>query len=264
MPKTVMPMAHDDIALLRDGSTVYRAKSPKNCAPIRNAVVILIQGIYDLKPEQARRIVRQRIFTTLSPSEATTGIIKVAAKRMTSALDIYDNSLKTLEGEILIDIESESIWRPQPPELSMSLFKELPKNLPKDTKNGQWMALAKDLVRLVTQSGPQGPRYESDRPIAALLVSSENEFLSAAINTNSKNRTLHAEMNLIASLKDQRIPEGARLFTTLKPCKMCAGMIHDSAQDLASLKILYAEDDPGTHGRNTALDRCAHSVQQQL
>ncbi|MFL5813691.1 MAG: Bd3614 family nucleic acid deaminase [Bdellovibrionia bacterium] len=250
-------MAHDDIAILRDGTTIYRTKSPQYCAPIQNAAVGLIQAIYDHKPEQARRIVRQRIYTTLPLSESVAGIVKVAAKRITGSLSLLELEKMIGKHEEIVDLSAEPIWRPEPVTLPLPL----PSSAPTDA---EWIELAQNLARKTVQKDSKSPRYASDRPIAALLVSGENALLGAAINTNAKNRTLHAEMNLIANLADQKIPPGARLFTTLKPCKMCAGMIHDSATDLASLRVIFAEDDPGTHGRNTALDRCPHPIQSQL
>jgi tRNA(Arg) A34 adenosine deaminase TadA len=250
-----MGMAHDDIALIRDGSTIYRAKSPQNCAPIRSAAVTLIQAIYDRKPEQARRIVRQRIHTTLPLSESLTGIVKVAAKRITSSLTLSEIEEMIGKSDEIVDLSAEPIWHPEPVALTP------PSSARTDA---EWIELAQKLARQTAQNGLKAPKYASDRPIAALLVSRENTLLGADINTNAKNRTLHAEMNLISHLTDQKIPAGARLFTTLKPCRMCAGMIHDSASDLASLRVIFAEDDPGTHGRNTALDRCRYDIQSKF
>jgi tRNA(Arg) A34 adenosine deaminase TadA len=250
-------MAHDDIAFLRDGTTIYRTKSPQNCAPIRNAAITLIRAIYDYKPDQARRMVRQRIYTTLPGSESVAGIVKVAAKRVTSSLTFSEIDEMIGKNTEIVDLNAESIWHPEPVALSLPAPSA-------SLTDAQWMELAQNLARQTTLKAVKAPRYACDRPITALLVSVENALLGAAINTNAKNRTLHAEMNLIANLPDQKIPPGARLFTTLKPCKMCAGMIHDSAADLASLRVIFAEDDPGTHGRNTALDRCPHPIQSQF
>jgi tRNA(Arg) A34 adenosine deaminase TadA len=247
--------ARQDFAILRDGDTVYRASSPLKCVSIESAPVVLIQGIYDLKPEQARRIVRHRIFTTGGPSPSLSGIVKVAAKRITPSLTEQDEVFQIRSGEKLVEIHARDIHRPPPPDLSGLLQNS------SEWSNSQWMSLAKTLAHQIHR---QEARYASDRPIAALLVSAENTLLGAAVNTNAKNRTLHAEMNLIASLSSRRIPPGSRLFTTLKPCRMCAGMICDSSSELRALQVIFSEDDPGPHARNTALDQCEFPVQSRL
>ncbi len=173
-----------DIAILRDGNTVYRATSPRDCAPIETAPVALIQAIYDNKPEQARRITRQRIYTTLELSESILGIVKVAAKRITGSLSIYDDHLKTESDETIVDLNASSIARPVALPLPSSNPSPLhqPLQRPLHQNDEQWMKLARTLAQQVNR---QGPRYASDRPIAAILVSSENKILASAINTNA-------------------------------------------------------------------------------
>ncbi|HEX5869744.1 MAG TPA: Bd3614 family nucleic acid deaminase, partial [Longimicrobium sp.] len=46
--------------------------------------------------------------------------------------------------------------------------------------------------------------------------------------------------------------DGARLYTTLKPCRMCAGMIQHAGQ--GKLDVLYGQGDPGGDAQNTVLD----------
>ncbi|MGZ3744742.1 MAG: Bd3614 family nucleic acid deaminase, partial [Pseudobdellovibrionaceae bacterium] len=75
-------------------------------------------------------------------------------------------------------------------------------------------------------------------------------------NSSSKNKTLHAEVNAVQRLfrdSQKKLPIGAKLYTTRKPCKMCAGMIHDWSEDPASLEIYYLEEDKSS--RNSVLER---------
>lgn len=252
-----MSNVSNDIAVLRDNETIYRATSVRDCAPLHSAPVALIQAIYDLKPEQARRITRQRIFTTLPSTESISGIVKVAAKRITTSLQLHSTDLTINDDANVVDVNAQKIWRPEQPSLP-----DLAKTAQSDA---EWMQVARSLANKVDR---RGPRYAADRPIGAILISDQNQVLAAAINTNAKNRTLHAEMNLVAALSECVIPPHSKLFTTLKPCKMCAGMIVDSAQDIQSLNIIFAENDPGPRAQNTALDRhnarCAHPIQSQL
>ncbi|RYZ75997.1 MAG: hypothetical protein EOP06_31735, partial [Proteobacteria bacterium] len=75
---------------------------------------------------------------------------------------------------------------------------------------------------------------------------------------NSKNKTLHAELLMVQSYFRQtgnRIPRGARIVTTRKPCRMCAGILHDWSDDPRSLEIHYDEVDKSS--QHTCLDTVA-------
>jgi len=92
--------------------------------------------------------------------------------------------------------------------------------------------------------------------IAALLVSAEARILAWAVNSSARNKTLHAEVNLVQSYCRRTgapLPAGARIYTTLKSCKMCAGMIWSAARDPLSLRVFFGKDDPGPKARATVL-----------
>lgn len=99
---------------------------------------------------------------------------------------------------------------------------------------------------------PQRKREEGHN-IGALLVSGQGQILGWGLNQRNLNNSFHAEVNTLQSYwkrTQNDVPAGAVLFTTLKPCKMCAGMIaHTGVQ-----RVYMGQDDPGTHARNTALD----------
>lgn len=97
--------------------------------------------------------------------------------------------------------------------------------------------------------------------IGALLVSANGHILAWSINTAEINNTCHAETNLIQSFfkdhapyRSRGLPKGSTLFTTLKPCKMCAGLILDSAEDPAQLRVVYNQHDDTTLAGTTVLD----------
>lgn len=241
----------EDLAILRDGARTYFARSTRDCPPHLSAPVILIQGIYDLRPELARKIVRHRIFTTVPPSPSVAGIVRVAAKRITTGLDPTDPVLALGSSEELVELRSEAFHFPMPPAVPA------PRS---SASHADPMSLARELAAQVPRDRAL---YECDRPVAALLVSRDGSLLAAALNTNARNRTLHAEMNLIRAMGG-RLPAGSRLYVTLKPCRMCAGMIHDSAEDLRALRVIYGDEDPGPNARHTALDLSPHSIQSRF
>ena len=111
------------------------------------------------------------------------------------------------------------------------------------------------------QSHSMTEAYAQDRSIAALLVGphpidDREIILGMSLNTQSVNRTLHAEVNLIQNYFQRTktaLPAHCKIFTTLKPCRMCAGMIWESASSPGSLKVFYSKDDPGAHATQTVL-----------
>lgn len=99
-------------------------------------------------------------------------------------------------------------------------------------------------------------RHASARQIAALLIAASGEPLAWAVNASGANKTFHAEVNLVqhyCRMQGGGLPRGAFVLTTLQSCKMCAGMIWHSAEEPSSLRVVYAEPDPGPLARQTAL-----------
>ena len=66
----------------------------------------------------------------------------------------------------------------------------------------------------------------------------------------------HAEVNLLLAMAARgihRIPRGTVLYTSLKPCRMCASLILAMQEAPTSLRVIALEDDPGPHGRHNIL-----------
>ena len=49
-----------------------------------------------------------------------------------------------------------------------------------------------------------------------------------------------------------KLPDGCCVYSTLKPCHMCSGLIHDSSGGTA--KVFWGQDDPGSMAENTVLE----------
>jgi tRNA(Arg) A34 adenosine deaminase TadA len=141
-----------------------------------------------------------------------------------------------------------------------------------------WMQITQNLAHAGTTSvqGPSSPAREEvprssrNRPVAALLLSPQPQtgqlqLLASAVNQNARNRTLHAEVNLIQNLYRRTghlIPPHSYVLSSLKPCRMCAALIWQSAERIETLQILYGENDPGPHAQNTTLD--PHTLDRKL
>ena len=233
------------LSYLRHDDTLYFARHTRvHAREPMSATVKLIQGIYATQPEFARKILRNRIYSTDLPTEMCLSMVKVAAK-----------SLTFLERAEVIDFAS-GCGPFTEIEMMAPGFQPVPNlETQQTTSNDFWMSLAKNLAETTpTKSRENSPLFERDRKVAAILVSRDGKLLGNAINRNSSNRTLHAEINLVQSFYARTgtaLPRGCRIYSTLKPCKMCAGMIWHSSEET---QIIYDQFDPGPSGRSTILD----------
>ena len=239
------PSAPCEVAFLQDGPRILYVRTPMGSPACFSAPVLLLQAIHDAFPSRARAITRARIFTTVRASSAARGMVQVAGKRMTDKIQPW----------VGLGIEIPPLVEMQPTTPG-PFWPELPAQLQNrfHPENTSLSALCEELSECVHRDEKL---YQSDRPVAALLVSREQKLLGWAPNSNSKNRTLHAEVNLIQGYQartGQGLPPGSTVYTSLKPCKMCAGMIWDAAQDVSSLRVVYGQHDPGTKAQNTVLD----------
>lgn len=266
-----------DFAALEFEKQVYFSRFPKNPRPelLESAITRLVQGIYDEHRDQARKLLRNRIFSTRQPSLLDQAMVKVAARKLTSLTDTQDakpslsrpasppeSRLGLLAGCSFHEVPAQTAQRPALgyPNLPESL------TLPRQSIEAA-PALWNELLTQLTLAGVQTPkRHQSDRPISALLISKEGDFLSWAHNRSSENPTHHAELNILidwARTHSNPIPTDSVLLCSLKPCKMCAAAIVQAASG-QNLKVYYLLDDPGPLAKNTALDENLNFYTQKV
>ena len=120
----------------------------------------------------------------------------------------------------------------------------------------------------------------AEHGVAAALVDADGQLLALETNTEGPDRTQHAEMRLVIRHvlgTEKKIPKGATVVSTLKPCRMCAATIFQHSENFESLKIFYRDFDGGPFGRSTIFDidspdrrrwlpqpLCAHPLQRQI
>jgi cytidine deaminase len=116
----------------------------------------------------------------------------------------------------------------------------------------QFLTLLEDQI-------PQGEvKHDFPRKIAAYALNEKSQVFAAAAHSGWINKTLHAEVCLIQDLHRsglEALPARCTLILSMKPCAMCAGMIHDFLPKEFSGEILFLKEDPGPMARNTALDK---------
>jgi tRNA(Arg) A34 adenosine deaminase TadA len=239
-----------ELAFVSHREFLYYAYFPKGISAPSSAVVKLLQGLFDRQVDQSFFILRNRIYTTAKVTAMCQGMIKIVAKRLQGNVQAQNHNLplsceKTLIGgdEVLVPVSFLSSANQLPLEEIKKL--EEPSKL-------TW-------IQKIAKLNARGEvLHDYDRDIACLLVDKSGEILAYGLNSNSKNKTLHAEVNTVHRFfreRQKRLPKGAKLYTTRKPCKMCAGMIHDWSEDPASLEIFYLEEDKSS--QNSVLERVA-------
>ncbi|MFV8257230.1 Bd3614 family nucleic acid deaminase [Bdellovibrio bacteriovorus] len=254
-----------EVAFVEDKGIVYFARFPGGVAAPSSAVVKLLQGLFDRFVDHSFFILRQRIYTTAVLTEMCRGMVKVVAKRITENIKPHNHGgepgLQFVEissaGQILLPVAHLNQENQKPvSEVSKWLQSQ------KAQTPGQQLELASGLADLV----PRGDvLHDYDRDIAAFLLNDQGQLLSYGVNSNSKNKTLHAEVNLVQRLyreTGKKIPAGAVLYSTHKPCKMCAGMIYHWCEDPSQMKVYYSVEEKGGLSRQTVLDQ--HGLNQHL
>ncbi|MCX6365429.1 MAG: hypothetical protein NTX57_01820, partial [Armatimonadetes bacterium] len=164
-------MALPSVAWLQHNQQTYWAAGPEILAP-ETAVSRLVQGIYERYPQQARAMVRNRIYLSDEKTPFCDGVIRVAAKHITD---------KTREREGLRGEELPS-FLPERADSPKSLVLSL----------AEAFALCNQLEAEMPKSDSE--RYKADRPVAALVLDRDGKLLGQGMNSGSQNRTRHAEL----------------------------------------------------------------------
>lgn len=246
-----------DVAFVEHQGVLYYAHYPKGLRSPSSAVVKLLQGLFDQFVDHSFFILRQRIYTTGGLTEMCRGMVKVVAKRITEKVIPQNHRVD-------LDLRWVSVGEPSSALFSVTHLNHENQS-PLAEVQGWWRSQnPKDVnhtLQLVSGLARRVPRgeilHDYDRDIAAVLLDSHGEVLSYGLNSNSKNKTLHAEVNLLQRLyreSGNQIPLGAVLYSTHKPCKMCAGMIYHWSQSPQSIRVLYAVEEKGGLSRQTVLD----------
>lgn len=246
-----------DVAFVEFQDCIYYSHYPQNELSPSSAVVKLLQGIFDEFIDQSFFILRNRIYTTSKLTEMCRGMIKVVAKRATDqVLPLNHNfNISTQFKEIGGAKTNDFLFRHKTIENNVQLSEINSRlGLQNILDNAGYIGVVNELAREV----PRGSiLHDFDRDVAALLLDQNNEVLSFATNSNSKNKTLHAEVNLVQRLHSEKkikIPIGSSLYVTHKPCKMCAGMIYHWSEDPSKVLVYYGKAELGCHSKTTVLD----------
>lgn len=238
---TIASRLGEHAAWLADGETVFALCSAPD--PVSTPVLSLVQAIWERSPAVAHALLRRRILTTSVPDPLDDAVVQLAAKRLShvSALpteESFDTSfaLEDLSSFAVLARDKclASVFDP-----GMSLLQD-----------------PSDLERFLPHVIEEMPLAHRDRPLVAALLGPEGRVWLAARNTAGRNRTQHAELNLVQAwwmISGERLPRDCRIVCSLRPCRMCAAMIVRAAQ--GPVEVGYLRDDPGRLAQGTVLER---------
>lgn len=215
-------------------------------AAAHSAVARLVGAVYEAFPGQAHRVLRNRLFTTALENEIDRALVQVAAGKITFGASAPDSGAPLT----WLDEAADGL-NPTYNEFASLPFDSLPCDLPE-------LAHALEVNVLSLPRDPAVKRAEQDRPIAAALVDPTGTPRLAARNTAGRNKTRHAEINLLSLAETAGLlplHAGWRIVVTLSPCRMCAARIVSAYKESNDASVLFLHHDPGRLAQNTALHR---------
>lgn len=235
-----------EIAWVTHKNKVYYSILPKKTtSKVNSAVTKLIQNIFEVHIDQSFFILRNRIFSNVFLTESARGMIRIAAKRAEAGVTPRQLNIKHGLQLLRIGDITNAVFKSSQEEI---LQMDMPR------KFDDRAQVRKVLNEIESKISRGEILHDHNRKVAVIAVDSGLNILGWSANSNSKNKTLHAEVRLIQGL-GMPLPRNAEIFVSLKPCKMCAAMIAESAEDPKSIRVYYLENDPGALAQRTMLDK---------
>ncbi len=147
-------------------------------------------------------------------------------------------------------------FRPPPTIPPGQSFVALPGNA---FREDLFMRTACALVDSTWKHGGGRPVGRSGHNIGAIAVGPDDRILGWAVNVSEVSKCFHAESLLVFKLRSSGAAmAGLRIFCTLEPCHMCAGMITTLCK---GAEVIYAMGDPKI--KNSSLARGRNNCRQR-
>lgn len=224
-----------DAAWIEWNGQLFYSEYRRSVFEPNSAVTQLISGVWRQFPESAHFILRSRIYVNYELSELCRGMMIVCAKRH-SRLPCVPASI---QNQLKLG-ERESVH------VVSSFGSECSPKIP--ASQGHGLAL-------------------QHRSIEAWLLDSEHRVVGWGVNTAGRNRTKHAELNLLHDWwrrKRSPLPDGGRLVCTLEPCPMCAGAIVQCVKGGSDFRVEFLKRETGSSVRRSVLRNSPMILQCKL
>gem|GEM_PF-1609383 len=248
---------HSRAWLEAEGNLVVTASAGHGDFPWSSAVTRLIAGINEEFGEERYRFLRRRILCDGTVSDWDRNLVKVCAKRMSSSAVsslslIFPGAPTPFPGEYAGSRQVLEVGMDLGPDPASDRTAHLPEVLDDSGAIASTARIAAAERAKFAETKP----HLAPRCVAAILVDQDGHLIAANVNTNAGHQMRHAEVNLLLSMASRdihRIPRGAVLYTSLKPCRMCASLILAMQEGPDPVRIVALADDPGPHGRHNML-----------
>lgn len=208
----------------------YSSYSPRPQEP-HSAITQLIQGLYQIYPERALKLLRRPIILNHTPSLLCRGMISIAGKRYRIDIDYFER----MHHQTIIPIVYHSSHTLSPEPLSP---------LPSYMDIQEWVKSPPILCN-------------TQKKVRSVLMNQNKCYLMSAENEATSNKTLHSEVVLLQkyyAFHQQGFSLPTTLMTNLQSCKMCAAMWwHMHSDPWKNLQSIYSHPELGPSARDTIL-----------
>jgi tRNA(Arg) A34 adenosine deaminase TadA len=269
-----------DVAVVEDGATAgtihYALRATRTGKEPYTAAVRLIQIGKDLKRKFGKPIV-----CTAAPTEMCIGMAGIASTRTIGAMSASTIPV-VLPGKeapktphlvvTKLELVDKTGWEERNDDLNAFSIPELESpgvDITSETRTTDhtgmhtvhriYMMAAYALM--TSRVSGAGMALAAGKNIGVLMVDPTGKIIACGVNTNKDNGTFHAEVNCLQSYYKFNkngyggFPANTRLYSTLEPCEMCAGMIWESAADANQFLVYYGMVDPGQLANTTKLSK---------
>ncbi len=231
-------VAEGGVLITATGSTSFQL-------PWSSPVTRLIAGVNATFGEERYRYLRRRIFCDGEISTWDRNLVKVCAKRITACHDsTNDYTAHVTSATRVVDVGMDLLAEKDSERCTQAIGSLI--------THRDAMILTAQLAASEQEKFSEAKLHQAPRSVACILVDRGGQILGANVNSNAGQQMRHAEVNLLLSLTERGIPFGSTLFTSLKPCRMCAAAIAPHVES-TGLRIIALNDDPGPHGRHQML-----------
>lgn len=207
---------------------------------------------------------RAKAYVLESISPSMWGVMKVAGKRL---YHISPHQLDALWKSLSMTQRTHYELKPSSTSISAHSMSLTPSHFSSIDEAARWLeqkVFAENQNRLSEGKGEELCTHRrwsgAHRTVAAIVLDSDLKVISGSFNHPEIDHTAHAESLCLEEVEKSAHTQFDQLYliSSLKPCKMCAGLWITYAPTKA-LRVYYLREDHGANGQNTAFDKDSYA-----